>query len=143
MFAAGLKAGGRFAYNHGRYGGERRGKMALGALIAAYHEDDQGGLRALFPLAGRTSSNIRRAVLQPSCAFDRRHGRAHPGSAAGGFRAPARHEGITLVPVSDGSEAAPVRGRALILQLADGLAPDVPLSRLAEFAEPAIAIVAG
>ena len=28
--------------------------MALGALIAAYHEDDQGGLRALFPLAGRT-----------------------------------------------------------------------------------------
>ena len=28
--------------------------MALGALIAAYHEDDQGTLRALFPLAGRT-----------------------------------------------------------------------------------------
>jgi len=28
--------------------------MALGALISAYQEDDQGTLRALFPLAGRT-----------------------------------------------------------------------------------------
>ena len=28
--------------------------MALGALISAYQEDDQGVLRALFPLAGRT-----------------------------------------------------------------------------------------
>jgi hypothetical protein len=28
--------------------------MALGALIAAYQEDDSGGLRALLPLAGRT-----------------------------------------------------------------------------------------
>ena len=28
--------------------------MALGALIAAYQEDEHGGLRALFPLAGRT-----------------------------------------------------------------------------------------
>ena len=28
--------------------------MGLGALIAAYQEDDEGGLRALLPLAGQT-----------------------------------------------------------------------------------------
>ena len=28
--------------------------MALGALIAAYQEDDSGSLRALLPIAGRT-----------------------------------------------------------------------------------------
>ena len=28
--------------------------MALGALIGAYQEDGEGGLRALLPLAGRT-----------------------------------------------------------------------------------------
>ena len=28
--------------------------MALGALIAAYAEDDSGSLRALLPIAGRT-----------------------------------------------------------------------------------------
>ena len=118
--------------------------MALGALIAAYHEDDQGGLRALFPLAGRTLIEY-----QARCA-----------AAAGAApivvlveRIPAalqdaferlRAEGITTVPVSDGSEAASrFEAGALILQLADGLAPDVPLlSRLAEYAEPAIAVVA-
>ena len=28
--------------------------MAVGALIGAYQEDDEGGLRALLPLSGRT-----------------------------------------------------------------------------------------
>jgi len=117
--------------------------MALGALISAYHEDDQGGLRALFPLAGRTLFEY-----QARCA-----------SAVGAApiivmveRIPAalndaferlRGEGITVVPVSDGSEAASrFEAGALILQLADGLAPDIAmLNRLAEYAEPAIAIV--
>lgn len=117
--------------------------MALGALITAYHEDDHGGLRALFPLAGRTL-----VEYQARCA-------AAVGAAPIVVmveRIPAalqeaferlRAEGITVVPVSDGSEAASrFEAGALILQLADGLAPDVPLlSRLAEFAEPAIAVV--
>src|SRR4051794_41307921 len=34
----------------GRLGGE----LAVGALIGAYQEDDEGGLRALLPLSGRT-----------------------------------------------------------------------------------------
>lgn len=117
--------------------------MALGALISAYQEDDHGSLRALFPLAGRTL-----VEYQARCA-------AAVGAAPIVImveRIPAalneaferlRAEGITIVPVSDGSEAASrFEAGALILQMADGLAPDVPLlSRLAEFAEPAIAVV--
>ena len=117
--------------------------MALGALIAAYQEDEQGGLRALFPLAGRTLLEyqvrcaaavgaapivvmVERIPLALNEAFERLRG-----------------EGITVVPVSDGGEAASrFEAGALILQVADGLAPDLPLfSKLAEFAEPAIAIV--
>ena len=117
--------------------------MALGALISAYHEDDEGGLRALFPLAGRTLIEyqarcaaavgaapivvmVERIPAALNDAFERLGG-----------------EGINVVPVSDGSEAASrFEAGTLILQLADGLAPDVAmLNRLAEYAEPAIAIV--
>ena len=34
--------------------GARGGELAVGALIGAYQEDDEGGLRALLPLSGRT-----------------------------------------------------------------------------------------
>lgn len=117
--------------------------MALGALISAYQEDEQGGLRALFPLAGRTL-----VEYQARCA-------AAVGAApivVTVERIPAalneaferlRAEGINVVPVSDGAEAASrFEAGTLILLVADGLAPDVPLlARLAEFAEPAVAIV--
>lgn len=117
--------------------------MALGALIGAYQEDEHGGLRALFPLAGRTL-----VEYQARCA-------AAVGAAPIVIlveRIPValsealerlRAEGIAVVPVSDGSEVASrFEAGALILQVADGLAPDVPLlARLAEFAEPAIAVV--
>lgn len=117
--------------------------MALGALISAYQEDDQGVLRALFPLAGRTLLEY-----QARCA-----------AAAGAApiivlveRVPAalneaferlRGEGLTVVPVSDGNEAASrFEAGTLILQIADGLAPDFALcARLAEFAEPAVALI--
>lgn len=117
--------------------------MALGALISAYQEDEQGGLRALFPLAGRTL-----VEYQARCA-------AAVGAAPIVVmveRIPAalneaferlRGEGITVIPVSDGVEAASrFEAGALVLQLADGLAPDMPLlARLAEMAEPAVATV--
>lgn len=117
--------------------------MALGALISAYQEDEHGGLRALFPLAGRTL-----VEYQARCA-------AAVGAAPIVVmveRIPAalneaferlRAEGIAVVPVSDGVEAASrFEAGALILQIADGLAPDMPLlARLADHAEPAIAIL--
>lgn len=117
--------------------------MALGALISAYQEDDLGVLRALFPLAGRTLLEY-----QARCA-----------AAAGAApiivlveRVPAalneaferlRAEGLTVVPVSDGNEAASrFEAGTLILQIADGLAPDFALcARLAEHAEPAVALI--
>jgi len=117
--------------------------MALGALISAYQEDEQGGLRALLPLAGRTLIEyqarcaavvgaapiivlVERIPADLNEAFERLRG-----------------EGIAVLAVTDGSEAASrFEAGALILQLADGLAPDVPLlSRLAELAEPAVAVV--
>jgi len=117
--------------------------MALGALISAYQEDEQAGLRALFPLAGQTL-----VEYQVRCA-------AAVGAAPIVImveRIPAmlneaferlQDEGITVVPVSDGAEAASrFEPGTLILQIADGLAPDLPLlSRLAEIGEPAVATV--
>ena len=118
-------------------------RMALGALIGAYQEDDSGGLRALLPLAGRTLIEY-----QARCA-----------AAAGAApvvvlveRIPAalnaaferlRDEGINLIAVSDGNEAAArFEAGALILLIADGCAPDMPLvARIADAAEPAIATV--
>jgi hypothetical protein len=117
--------------------------MALGALIGAYQEDDSGGLRALLPLAGRTLIEY-----QARCA-----------AAAGAApvvvvveRVPTalndaferlRSEGINLTPVSDGNEAASrFEPGNLILMIADGCAPDMPLiARIAGAGEPAIATV--
>ena len=115
--------------------------MALGALIGAYQEDDGGGLRALFPLAGRTLIEY-----QARCA-----------GAAGAVpivvmveRVPValqdaferlRSEGIIVTPVSDGNEAASrFEAGTRILVLADGIAPDMgDITRLVEPDEPAIA----
>jgi hypothetical protein len=117
--------------------------MALGALISAYQEDDAGGLRALYPLAGRTLLEY-----QARCA-------AAAGAAPVAIlveRTPAAlseaidrlaREGIPVVAVSDGSEAASrFEAGTLVLIMADGLAPDFGLvERLTEFAEPVVALV--
>ena len=117
--------------------------MALGALIGAYQEGDSGGLRALLPLAGRTLLEY-----QARCA-----------AAAGASpivvlveRLPValneaidrlRHEGIGVVPVSDGNEAASrFEPGELILMIGDGIAPPVELlGEVARSEEPAIATV--
>ncbi|MEO5973070.1 MAG: hypothetical protein ABIP91_06885 [Sphingomicrobium sp.] len=117
--------------------------MALGALIGAYQEDDSGGLRALLPLAGRSLIEY-----QARCA-----------AAAGAApvvvlleRIPAalneaferlRAEGITIVPVSDGNEAASrFEAGAPILLIGDGVAPPAELlAQLAEDGDPAVATV--
>ena len=117
--------------------------MALGALIGAYQEDDLGGLRALLPLAGRTLLEyqarclaatgvaplvvlVERVPVALNDAFERLRG-----------------EGISVVPVSDGIEAASrFEAGAQVLLLADGVAPDMAdLARLAEEPEAAILTV--
>jgi hypothetical protein len=117
--------------------------MALGALIAAYLEDDSGSLRALLPIAGRTLLEY-----QVRCA-----------SAAGAApvvilvdRIPIalndvierlQNDGIPVITVSDGAEAASrFEAGELILLIADGLAPPPELlAGLAEEEEPVIVTV--
>ena len=117
--------------------------MALGALIAAYTEDDSGSLRALFPIAGRTLLEY-----QVRCA-----------AAAGAApivilvdRIPValnevlsglQRDGIPVVTVSDAAEAASRFGAGeLVLLIADGLAPAPELlASVAEEQEPLIVTV--
>ncbi len=116
--------------------------MALGALISAYQEDGEGGLRALLPLAGRTLIEYQARCAAAVGATPIVVLVEHIPSALNEAFERLRAEGVTVVPVTDGSEAASrFEAGALILQLADGLAPDVPLlSRLTELAEPAVAV---
>src|SRR6476619_2377413 len=108
--------------------GRASAKMAIGALIGAYQEDDGGGLRALLPLAGRSLIEY-----QARCA-----------AAAGAApiivvveRVPQalqdaferlRLDGIGVFPVSDVNEAVSrfEAGSSIVL-IGDGVAPPVDL----------------
>ena len=114
--------------------------MALGALIGAYQEDDSGSLTALLPLAGRTLVEyqvrcaaaagaspvvvlVERIPMALNQAFER-----------------LKHEGLNLILVSDGTEAATrFEAGELILVIGDGVAP--PLELLADLGEEEGAIV--
>jgi hypothetical protein len=117
--------------------------MALGALIGAYQEDDAGGLRALLPLAGRTLIEYQARCLAaagaaPLIVLVERI----PAALNEAFER-LRGEGIAVVPVSDGNEAASrfEAGTQLIL-LADGIAPDMgDLASLIEEDDAAILTV--
>lgn len=117
--------------------------MALGALIAAYSEVEDGSLRALIPIAGRTLLEY-----QVRCA-----------AAAGA--APIvivveqipialnevlerlQQEGLPVVTVGDAAEASSrFEAGELIMLIADGLAPSPELlSGVAEEEEPVIVTV--
>ena len=117
--------------------------MALGALIGAYQEDDSGGLRALLPLAGRTLVEYQARCLAAAGAAPLivLVERVPPALNEAFDR--LRSEGISLIAVSDGSEAASrfEAGSDLIL-LADGIAPDMgDLERLLEEGGSAILTV--
>ena len=117
--------------------------MALGALIAAYLEDDSGLLRALLPIAGRTL-----VEYQVRCA-----------AAAGAApivivvdRIPIalneaierlQRDGLPVVTVGNASDAVHrFEAGAMILLIADGLAPPPELvAGLADEQEPVIVTV--
>jgi hypothetical protein len=100
--------------------------MALGALIGAYQEDDAGGLRALLPLAGRTLIEFQARCLAAAGAVPLTILVERVPPALNEAFDRLRAEGIAVVPVSDGNEAASrfEAGSQLIL-LADGIAPDM------------------
>jgi hypothetical protein len=108
--------------------------MALGALIGGYQEDEAGALRALLPLAGQTLIEyqarcvaalgaapvlvlVERVPVALNEAFERLRG-----------------EGIAVVAVGDGVEAASrFEAGSHVLLLADGVAPDMTdLARVSE-----------
>ena len=100
--------------------------MALGALIGAYQEDDTGALRALLPLAGRTlieyqASCLATAGAAPLIVLVERV----PVALNEAFER-LRGQGIAVVAVSDGNEAASrFEAGTRLLVLADGIVPDM------------------
>src|SRR5688572_12145703 len=117
--------------------------MAVGAMIGAYQENDSGELRALLPLAGRTLIEYQARCVAAAGAA--------PIVVLVERVPPALHEalerlrmdGLTVIPVSDGNEAASrFEAGSLILLVGDGVAaPAELLAQLAEEPEPAVATV--
>lgn len=117
--------------------------MALGALIAAYQEDESGALRALLPIAGRTL-----VEYQVRCA-------AAAGAAPivilvetipialNQVIAALQDDGLAVVTASDAADAARrFEAGELVLLVADGVAPTPDLlAGLAEEQEPLIVTV--
>jgi hypothetical protein len=114
--------------------------MALGALIGAYQEDDSGGLRALLPLAGRTLFEYQARCLATAGAAPLVVLVERVPPALNEAFERLRGEGIAVVPVSDGNEAASrFEAGSQLLLLADGIAPDIgDLSRIVEEVESAV-----
>ena len=117
--------------------------MALGALIGAYQEDDGGGLRALLPLAGRTLIEYQARCLATSGAAPLVVLVERVPPALNEAFERLRAEGIAVVPVSDGAEAASrFEAGSQLLLLADGIVPDMgDLERVVEEADGAILTV--
>jgi hypothetical protein len=117
--------------------------MALGALIGAYQEDDSGGLRALFPLAGQTLLEYQvRCVAAAGAAPVVVVVERVPQALQDAFER-LRIDGLSVFPVSDVQEAVSrFEAGASILLVGDGIAPSAELvAQLAEDAEPVVATV--
>jgi hypothetical protein len=117
--------------------------MALGALIGAYQEDDAGGLRALLPLAGRTLLEYQARCLAAAGAAPLIVLVERVPHALNEAFERLRGEGIAVVAVSEGDEAASrFEAGSQLLLLADGIAPDMEdLARLLDDSDSAILTV--
>jgi hypothetical protein len=117
--------------------------VTLAALIAAYHEADDGGLRATLTVAGRTlvERQVRLALAagaEPVVVVVERV-TAALSSALDGLRS----EGVALVLARSAEEAAEaLNGSGRILLVGDGLvAPESVIARLVALEGPAILVV--
>ena len=117
--------------------------MALAALIGAYQEDESGGLRALLPLAGRTLLEYQARCVAATGAVPIVVLVERMPPALNEAIERLRGEGIGLIPVSDGAEAASrFEAGSELLLLADGVAADMSdVTALAEGDAPAILTV--
>ncbi len=117
--------------------------MTLAALIAAYHEADDGGLRATLQVAGRTlvERQVRLAAAvgaEPVVVVVERV-TAALSAAIDGLRA----EGVTIVLARSAAEAAEaVHSNDRVLLVGDGLvAPEAVIARLVALDGSAILVV--
>lgn len=117
--------------------------MALGALIGAYQEDDSGGLRALFPLAGRTLVEYQVRCASAAGAAPVVVVVEHVPQALQDALERLRIDGIGAFPVSDVNEAVSrFEPGSMILLIGDGVVPSADLvARIAEDGEPVVATV--
>ena len=117
--------------------------MAVGALIGAYQEDDQGGLRALLPLSGRTliEYQVRCAAAAGTAPIVVVVERV-PQALQDAFER-LRLDGIGVFPVSDVQDAVSrFEAGATIMLIGDGIAPTADLvARLAEEPEAVVVTV--
>jgi hypothetical protein len=117
--------------------------MATGGLIGAYQEDDRGGLRALFPLAGRTllEYQVRCSAAAGAAPIVVAVERV-PQALQDAFER-LRLDGIGVFPVSDINEAVSrFEAGSSILLIGDGVVPPVDLVvTLAAEPEAAVATV--
>lgn len=117
--------------------------MAVGALIGAYQEDDSGGLRALFPLAGRTliEYQVRCAAAAGAAPIVVVVERV-PQALQDAFER-LRLDGLGIFPVSDIAEAVSrFEAGSLILLVGDGIVPSSDLvMTMAQEPEPAVSTV--
>jgi MobA-like NTP transferase domain len=117
--------------------------MAVGALIAAYQEDDSGSLRALLPLSGRTliEYQVRCAAAAGAAPIVIVVERV-PQALQDAFER-LRLDGVGIFPVSDISEAVSrFEAGSMILLIGDGVAPPAELvAAIAAEPDPAVATV--
>jgi hypothetical protein len=117
--------------------------LALGALIGAYQEDDEGGLRALLPLSGRTliEYQVRCAAAAGAAPVVVIVERV-PQALQDAFER-LRLDAVGVFPVSAVEEAVSrFETGSMILVIGDGIAPTADLvASLADEPESAVATV--
>lgn len=117
--------------------------MAVGALIGAYQEDDNGSLRALLPLSGRTliEYQVRCAAAAGAAPIIVVVERV-PQALQDAFER-LRLDGVGVFAASDVGEAlSRFEAGSMILLVGDGIAPSADLvAAIAEEPEPAVATV--
>lgn len=117
--------------------------MTVGALIGAYQEDDNGGLRALLPLAGRTllEYQVRCAAAAGTAPVVIVVERV-PQALQDAFER-LRQDGVAVFAATDVGEAlSRFEAGSMILLVGDGIAPPAELvAAVANEPEPAVATV--
>ena len=99
--------------------------MALGALVTAIEESDEGGLRALLPVAGRPLVELQLRAAGAAGASPIVVLVDQPPSALTGLLDRLRGEGLNIVTAEDASDvAARFEADALVIQIAYGIVPD-------------------